>query len=50
MNIKSLLIAAIVSIPVLLTGCDRVAPNEIGVLVQNYGKIQRKIIPLLLVV
>ena len=36
-SLKILAIAATMS-AVMLTGCDRVAPNEIGVLVQNYGK------------
>lgn len=36
-SLKIFAIAAAMS-AVMLTGCDRVAPNEIGVLVQNYGK------------
>ena len=40
-SLKILAIAATMS-AVMLTGCDRVAPNEIGVLVQNYGKNPEK--------
>lgn len=40
-NLKSLTIALALT-AVALTGCDRVAPNEIGVLVQNYGKNPEK--------
>lgn len=43
MKIKSsFLIAIAVAIPVLMTGCERVQPNEIGVLVENYGKNPEK--------
>lgn len=35
---KKLLTAAIVISSLAFTGCDRVAPNEIGVVVTNYGK------------
>ena len=40
-NLKSLTIALAIT-AMALTGCDRVAPNEIGVLVQNYGKNPEK--------
>lgn len=40
-NLKTLTIALAIS-AMALTGCDRVAPNEIGVLVQNYGKNPEK--------
>lgn len=35
---KKLLIAALVSSTMLVSACSRVAPNEVGVLVTNYGK------------
>ena len=40
-NLKFAVLALAIS-AVALTGCDRVAPNEIGVLVQNYGKNPEK--------
>ena len=38
-SLKNLLVVSLISVASLsFVGCDRVQPNEIGVLVQNYGK------------
>ena len=35
---KRILIAALISVTALFSGCQHVAPNAAGVLMENYGK------------